>query len=229
MPKKVIQKVTAWSFTRLSDFEQCPLMFKLKHIEKIKEPTRPCFERGKTIEQAAYAYITTPKLKLPISCEAFNAEFAALKNLRKVFIQQNIAFDCKWKLTDWFDPKCWLRVQMDIFYNTPNFAQVVDLKTGKIYEDKIDQLDLYNLAALHLPMTSGMVDVTPTESQASMWYLDQGETRDRTLRIEGMKDLKEKWCDRVAPMFVETKYEPTPTHKCRWCPYRKGLLGKCEF
>ena len=33
--------VTAWSYSRLSDYQQCPAKFKHKHMDKLPDPPGP--------------------------------------------------------------------------------------------------------------------------------------------------------------------------------------------
>jgi hypothetical protein len=79
------------------------------------------------------------------------------KNRKAVLSQRDMAFDNDWKPVDWFAKNAWVRIKMDLLLEEPSVqggkhwrVHVVDLKTGRIYEDKLDQLDLYNLAALCL-------------------------------------------------------------------------------
>ena len=41
------ERIKAWSYSRLADFEQCKLRAKLKYIDRIPEPARP-LPPGKT-------------------------------------------------------------------------------------------------------------------------------------------------------------------------------------
>ncbi len=58
MPRKRIQKITAWSFSRYGDYQKCPLMAKFKAIDKIKEPSNKYLKRGTAIHKEAELYQT---------------------------------------------------------------------------------------------------------------------------------------------------------------------------
>ena len=235
MPIKVVKRFTAWSFSRLIEYEECPFKAHQKHILRNTEPDKLVFQRGRDIETEAYAYIFDPKGKLPKSCEAFPEEFTLMrKNRKAVLSQRDMAFDVNWRPVDWFAKDAWVRIKMDLLLEEPTGktkqhwrAHVVDLKTGRIYEDKLDQLDLYNLAALCLD--ESIITHHPQVSFAEMWYLDQGETRERTLFLKDVAKAKAYWAKRVKPLFADGAFLPRPGNHCRWCHLSKTKGGPCPY
>lgn len=236
MPIRVIKKFTAWSFSRLIEYEECPFKAHQKHILKNTEPDKPVFQRGRDIETEAYRYIfNKDTIPLPKSCEAFPEEFALMrKNRKTVLSQRDMAFDNDWKPVDWFAKNAWVRIKMDLLLEEPSVQggkhwriHVVDLKTGRIYEDKLDQLDLYNLAALCLD--ESIITHAPQVSFAEMWYLDQGETRERKLLRTEVEKAKAYWAKRVKPLFADTSFLPRPGMHCRWCHLSKSKGGPCPY
>ena len=63
------KKIRSWSFSRLSDFEACPLKAKLKIIDKIPEPERE-LPPGKTERWTARISFSnrSTRLSIPASC-----------------------------------------------------------------------------------------------------------------------------------------------------------------
>ena len=106
----------------------------------------------------------------------------------------------------------------------------VDIKTGRIYEDKVDQVDLYNLVSIC------MTDIFPREAESSaaqLWYLDQGQTRPEEswtgITRSDIEKEKKRWEKRVRPMMMDEAFLPTPGEQCRYCPHRKSVGGACRF
>ena len=75
------ERIKAWSYSRLVDFEQCKLRAKLKYIDRIPEPARPlppgktehANDRGTRIHDAAERFVRggvelIPELKAPSLC-----------------------------------------------------------------------------------------------------------------------------------------------------------------
>jgi hypothetical protein len=236
MPIKIIKQFTAWSFSRLIEYEECPFKAHQKHILKNTEPDKPVFQRGRDIEAEAYRYIFDKKpVPLPASCQAFPDEFKFMrKNQQVVLSQRDMAFDQDWRPVDWFAPNAWVRIKIDLLLEelAPGSKKhwrihVVDLKTGRIYEDKLDQLDLYNLAALCLG--DEIITHGPQVSFAEMWYLDHGETRERSLFLTDVAKAKAYWAKRVKPLFADKSFLPRPGMHCKWCHLSKNKGGPCPY
>jgi hypothetical protein len=234
--------LTAWSYSRLLSWEGCPFACKCQNIDKIAQPEREVLKVGKATEAAALDYIFGRVDKLPTSCERFPEELAALRKISKrLVVKKKIAFNREWKVCDYFDKAAWLRIEMDIFWEELIPGQkkhwrvrVVDIKTGRVYEDKVDQVELYNLCALVLAADdSGIVTHSPQTAFSELYYLDEGEIRDRSMVVTDLVAAKAYWEKRAAPMLADTSFKPTPSYRCKWCFYRKDNRkeggGQCPF
>lgn len=253
MPIKKVKRITAWSYSRLTAWEECPFKAKMKFIEKVEEPEGPALARGRAMEDAIYGFLF-PKhdgllkkakarlIKLPASGELFPEELDALKKIASgVLNNRELAFDREWRQCDWKDwDRVYVRIKMDLLWLSSLKAQfkeptskrdaclrVVDLKSGKIYEDKLDQLDLYLVAALKLE--PGVLPMTADVAQAEMWYLDQGETRVATMMRHDLPKKLAAWDKRVAPMLADESFLPTPGWQCKRCYLSKTKGGPCVF
>jgi len=217
------------------DYEQCPFKAARKHLDKMTEPDRGALARGREVEEAVYAYIFRRAKSLPAAGARFPEELAALRKIhRSVLSNREMAFTRDWKPCDWFASDAWVRIKMDLLWEEAlpgskryTRAHVVDLKTGKIYEDKLDQLDLYNLAALLLG--DDLLPSAPDTAFAEMYYLDQGETRDRSLVRSGVAKAQRHWEQRVRAMFADASFLPKPGMYCRFCHLRKDAGGPCPY
>ena len=82
MPR--VRPVTAWSYSRWSGHDTCPLQFKLRTIDKIEEPPAPPMIRGGKIHKMAEVWVSHAKrFPLPDELESFTEEFLELRKLRK--------------------------------------------------------------------------------------------------------------------------------------------------
>jgi RecB family exonuclease len=233
--------LTAWSYSRLTTWEECPLKCKLKNIDKIQEPDGPAKGRGIAIEGEVMDYIFGRAKTLPESCARFPEELAALRKIsNRLVIKKKLAFTREWKLCDYFGSDAWLRIEMDLFWEELIPGQkkhwrvrVVDIKTGKIYEDKVDQVELYNLCALLLDEPDDFVTHSPQTAFSELYYLDQGETRDRAMVASDVAKAKSYWENRAVRMLADTAFQPTPSYRCKWCFFRKANKaeggGQCPY
>ena len=238
--KKIIpiKQATSWSFSRYSDYKQCPLKFKLKHIDKIKEPPNPAMARGAAIHTLAEDYIKGKGRTLPPELKLFGDELKALrkqfkKSINGMVVEDNWSFTKDWAETEWDNwIHCWVRIKLDCAHHEGDDILIVtDWKTGKfraeMNEDYVEQLELYALAALLLH--PHLKEVRPR-----LAYLDQGTVypdADKPL-IFTPKDidrLKKVWAKRTKAMMNDTTFAPRPNDKCRWCFFSASKNGPCKY
>lgn len=230
--------VTSWSFSRWMDYRTCPAKFKYKHLDKLPEPPSPAMARGIEIHKKAEDYTNGKLRTLPTELSKFKAEFKKLREQKIKHVEEQWAFKSDWSLTRWNDwTGCWLRVKLDVAYiNIEHNAIVpIDHKTGSFRPEKNDeymlQCELYGVAGL---TQIEEVDV----ASPRLWYIDHGRVypdpeQDEPELEYFRKDLKsgkKQWEDRVAPMFKDRNFRPTPSERgCRFCHYRKANGGPCKY
>ncbi len=237
--KKVIpiKTATSWSFSRYSDYKQCPKKFQLKHLQKIQEPQNDAMARGSQIHTLAEGFIRGTEAKLAPELKSFADYFKMLKQMFKkksqsMVVEDNWAFTKVWDETAWNDwANCWVRIKLDLAYHEDDVTLIInDWKTGKFRpeqnEEYVEQLELYALSALLLH--SHIEKAKPRLS-----YTDQGRIypngKDEPELIYTRADipkLKKLWETRVKKMMNDTSFAPRPNDKCRWCFY--GQSGKAK-
>lgn len=225
---------TAWSYSRLADYETCPARFAYKYIIKIPEGENEAFVRGNKVHKMAEQFVngelgTEP----PREIASFGALFKMLReNPEGVFTEQQWAFTNTWQVTGWFakPPKqAWVRNVVDLGINHGDgHCLIVDHKTGKKYDTNREQVEQFGMSALlRFP------DVQTVETR--LWYLDSGEevksgTGKNDLPFitrDNLPDLKLKWKARTEPMFADRAFRPRKNSKCKWCPFASNSGGPC--
>ena len=215
---------TAWSFSRLELWEECPLRAKLRHIDKVPEPPAPALVRGSAIHTLAEEYSLGKLKKLPDELKLFKLEFKNLLSLsKKLQVEQQLGLDENWQPTDWFGPKCWCRIVMDCMYDLEKVRCVIDYKTGRVNQEKHRaQLSLYAIGAFATAPKS------TTEVSTQLWYLDHGQSVCVLFKKSKLAKLKGEWERRAEPMLKDRIFNPNPGDACRWCPYAKKRGGPCK-
>lgn len=221
----VDNQITAWSYSRLQVYKQCPLKAKFKFIDKLPEPGSAAMDRGAEIHKEAENYVKGLTLvkKFPASLKLFRNEFEVLRGEKSAIAEREWAFNVKWEPTSWFGKDAWLRVKLDLSYVRDVTAFVVDYKTGKGNPDlQKSQLELYALGAfITLPDIKNVV--------SEFWYLDQGVTVKEEFQRSQLAALKKKWLADVKPMLKDKSFAPRPNDKCRWCHYGKEGSKLCDY
>lgn len=231
--KKRPTHFTAWSFSRYSDYRQCPRKAKLKHIDKIEEPPNDAMRRGADIGRLAELYIKGKVRTLPKVLDKFKKTFASMrdtykKNPQRMVVEDQWALDGKWARSEWFAKDCVVRIKVDAGrLESKGFMLITDWKTGKYRAEKreeyVEQLELYCLGAL-------VLDETLEKVQARLAYLDEGiifpepesdEEATLTFTRADIPKLKRTWDKRTRAMLLDRSFPPRPNDKCRWCHYRK--------
>lgn len=217
-----LKKMDAWSYSRLADWETCPLKAKLKHVDKIKEPGSAAMERGSMIHKLAEDYTNKILTKIPPELKTFEKQFNDLRKMNPT-CEEQWAFTPDWKPTGWFNSP-WLRVKTDVsFLNKARTeGTITDHKTGKEKEEHDDQLSLY---AVGFFAREPKLEVV----HSGLWYLDQGTVRELDFVRDQFPELQEFWQDRVRPMMEDTRFPAKPNRLCQWCHFRASNGGPCKF
>jgi len=214
--------LTAWSYSRAADYAQCPLRFKLKHIDKIQEPPSAAMARGRDIHKEAELFVLG-KGPLTDSLKKFEDLVTELAAFPGVAAELKAGFTRHWKKTGYFAKDVWLRAVFDIFLPyADDTALVADFKTGKRYASNDEQVELFALAAMCFAPNVKTVETR-------LWYLDTGEEEIAEFDATQRDALISKWEAKVAPMFNDSVFAPRPNDKCRFCHFSKSRLNLCKF
>lgn len=227
MPKKVapLLRIFAWSYSRWQDYNKCPLLAKLKHIDRLKEPPSAAGDRGGLIHNLAERHVVGAIKVLPKELEPFSEEFKELRSYKKVHCEQDWAFTKDWKPTGWTDRDAWLRIKMDVAVHDKenDLAIVIDYKTGRIYDDHEQQRSLYALGAfLTFPKIKKVI--------VKHWYIDLGEEKITEYLAEDLDKLKKEWTKRTLAMLTDSSFKPTPSpESCKYCAFKASKGGPCVY
>lgn len=219
--------VTSWSYSRYAAYEQCPLQFKLRYIDKLPEPESPSFRRGNEVHKALADYIVGKRDALPDAVtdryhKALYAEMRAIAPEDKQ-VEQQWAFTASWEPTGWFAKDAWLRSVLDFatLYDDMS-AEVVDHKTGKRYGSNDDQMELFAVAL--------MAKFLPAQKVTTrLVYVDTGDQEFGEYTRDEFTKIKSKWEGKVRPMLSDTTFLPRPNEKCRFCNFSKSKGGPCRY
>lgn len=221
--------VTAWSYSRLADYEQCPAKFRYKYLEKMPEPGSPAMERGNVIHKQAENFIKSRDRSAEVPKDLkYVAE--ELKYLRDVgaMAEEEWGFqnDFAWtRRKGWFGDDVWFRAKADVVVEyDDNTLLLGDWKTGKKYDVNEDQVELFALAGFHrFPKVK--------EVDTRLWYTDlSGDNEVRRIYYEDEVDrMIKKWNKKTTAMFADRKFPPKPNDRCKWCHYRKSNGGPCRI
>jgi putative RecB family exonuclease len=240
----------AWSYSRWTDYERCPQLFKFKVIEKRPEPSNEYMERGQRIHQLAEVALLKPKTKIPADLKRVAKEIKLLRSL-KAEPEGMLTFTDQFKgKTGWFAKDAWARIKVDAKTRVTYYEAltdiapdevgqgqrgqldkltsglwVVDWKTGQFKPERsADQVELYALGAyLDDPVAEFVI--------VSLIFIDFGRAVHAyyDLSAKQLARLKDKWLKKIAPMQKDTVFRPKPGPQCSWCFFGKSKGGPCRY
>jgi RecB family exonuclease len=223
-----------WSFSALVDYEACPLRFKFKKIDRVKEPPRPPdnpLERGNRVHDHLERYV---KGELPslsgIEAREIKAFQDALLHARDLYatglaaVEENWWFDEDWSICDRDSVWLWSKLDLNVRDEANGLSVVVDYKTGKSLYKAIDHAQQMQLYAAATALRQAWADKIVVE----LWYVDEGHakaqiyTREQALSFVGRFDL------RARQIYADKYFRPNPNKvTCRYCPYGPRVNGHC--
>lgn len=222
-------KVTAWSYSRYETWARCPLQFKFKFVDKLKEAGSPAMERGTVIHLSLAKFCANEEDHLEADAMKHPSILKLAQEIRAVpaadkDVEQQWGFKADFGPTGWFGGDTWFRSILDagVFYEDRVY-EAVDWKTGKRYGSNEDQVETQALAVLK--RNPSVVKVI-----TRLAYVDSGDHVFGEYPATHREKIAAKWHKKVAPMFLDTIYAPRPNDKCRFCTWRRsGDTPKCAF
>jgi hypothetical protein len=221
--RRAPKRFTAWSYSRWTDYENCPRQARFKHLDKLPEVKGKALERGSQIHTEGENFLIRKTRGVPTSYVAFKTQLETIRR-RGAIAEGSWTFTRDWELTEWNDwDAAWVRMKIDAHYVDGNGAlRVIDFKTGKVRDSNVPQLELYGLGGLlRYPEVQTV--------RAEFWYLDAGESHALVFKREEVETLRAEWLRRTKPMLTDTRFKPKPGYACKWCSFSKTKGGPCEF
>lgn len=222
-----MKDITAWSFSRLKDFEQCPLKAYKKYVEKASQEhmDMTAANRGSMVHTSAELFVQGdgPFIKEMAKFRDYFADVKIEYEAGDVIVEQDWGFDKDWSVTGWFDKDVWCRMKLDTLRTKtrnddgdPVHVIPTDYKTGKKYGNEVSHGQQGQIYAVGTFLRFPTVEVADVE----LVYLDQGQTTKRTYTREKAMKFLPSWTSRGLKMTEATDYPPKPNKMtCMWCPF----------
>lgn len=226
-------KLYALSWSRISNYRQCPKQFAAKYIDKTypDESDNPAFAKGTKVHKQLEDYIlflkkegdepTTGKIAtnvLPIINSYFDKFPAA-----QIFAEKQISLDHDWASTTWFGSPADVKFRgiMDMLvFESETELTIIDFKTGKVrpYDDDLGQLHM---------MASFMFELYPYIQVVKAVYLfaEHKKKSAQTFLREDHKKTKASFDIEYIEVNEDTEFEARKNQYCYFC----GIKQDCEY
>lgn len=219
----------ALSWSRLSDFDQCPRKFKFKYIDKLTNFTiqdeSVHLIRGQNVHKALENYALAKnegkdvkESSLPEVEQTKPLINSFMANFPSVIPEQQISVDKNWKQVEWFSKQSYYRAILDLIAISPRTVVIGDYKTGKFKDYSPD-----GPGQLELSATIGMNLWPDVEVVDTMYiYVDHKKTIKRSFTPAADRErLTVHFVKKHETVNAEQNWDPKKNQFCHFCPATK--------
>lgn len=234
----------ALSWSRLSDYQQCPRKFKLKYIDKAENfqekdaDKSPHLVRGGNVHKALENYVIKltagqegiPESSLPEveSTKPLIQNYAKAFGLTNIHPEQQVSVNKDWKQVEWFDRQSYYRAIFDFIAlkhenGIVTYVDIVDWKTGKFKDYSADQPGQLELSA------AIAMNMWPTAKEVCTRYVyvDHKKTITRKFSEEHDKQyLTMHFVKEHNTVNNDEQFNPAQNEFCKYCQATKL---QCQF
>lgn len=224
----------AISWSRWSDFDQCPRKFYLKYVDKAQnfkeDPKDKSLHlvRGEQLHKQLENYVM---YKIDVAQGMAGAVRPAMSEVTEsvtplldqlmltssaVLPETQLAINREWKQVEWFDKKAAMRAILDLIALRPNHAIIWDYKSGK-YKPYADECGQLHLSAAMIISLKGLdyVDV-------SYLFLDEKKPEGIRVTQEDARRVIKIFDERYERVNAEVKWDPKRNEFCGFCAASKA-------
>jgi len=211
----------ALSYSRLSDYENCPRKFKSKYLTKTypNDPNNPYFIRGSAIHKQLEDYANariSGRDPSPLSddiARAGNIIEGVVKGYSIIYTEQQIAVDKDFNSVEWFSKQAYYRAIFDLVAIEQSKALIIDWKSGKVrdYDDS-------DTGQLHL--SSGiLMSIKPQIEEVTTAYafVEHNQTIARKFTRDQLSDLIAPFHKAHAEVNRDKEFLPIKNKYCYFC------------
>jgi hypothetical protein len=225
--------ITAWSISRLRNFETCAYRVALESAEKREKPPQPDdgpLQRGIRVHGVAEAYVKgetdelieeLSKSKVVEVLEFYRACYAE----GKAIVEEDWGHRNDWSVTGFWDDDVWLRLKLDaatFLDEGKTAALITDYKTGKSWGKEVKS---YEQGAIY---TIAMMFRNPTlmNVECNFLYTDENKIKPFKFTRLQMPPLIKRFTQRALRLTLCTRFEPKPNRgNCMYCPFGPNEQG----
>jgi len=224
------------SFSKLKNFEKCPLSVKLGSIDKLPRPVPKSDApnvRGDKIHKIAEYWVNGgfEEDKFPKDLRKFEDYFRNLRTMymdRMVELEEEWGFTYDWEKCGYWDDNVAIRIKCDnVIHHDETSLTVTDYKTGKSMGNEVSHTQQGQFYAIGAFMRYPKV----THVTVDIIYLDEKKRMTKHYTREKALALLVNLQKRIDEMFDTTVFRAKANkYNCQWCDYGPtNGTGACQF
>lgn len=218
--------MTAWSYSRLSNFETCPRKYaEISVYKRVRDEDSPASAEGQKWHDALAARIKkgTP---LPLQMRWMEPLMESfMRQPGEKYAEEQLAITSDLKTTGWFAKDVWCRSIFDFTLDMGNTAITIDWKTGRHeITDFTQQRIASAVLMLHAPELQ--------EVKFGYYWTQKRKMTPNPPEVVTRADIP-KVFDALKPRLATYNYAheidqfpPRQNDGCRWCPVKTCQFNK---
>lgn len=208
-------KPFTWSYSRLKNFEVCPLRhYEIDIAKNIKEEESENLTWGNEVHKALARRMSLGTA-LPASMASYEKWCERIGNGEgRIIVEQKLAISKDFAPCGYFDSNVWYRSIADLIKIVGPVALAVDWKTGKVLEDGVQLALMAACIFAHYPE----LEKIRTEF---VWLKDGCTSREDFTRGQMATVWRNIWhrIEELEAAHATQNYPAKPGYLCRkWCP-----------
>jgi len=214
----------ALSFSRLSNYEQCPRQFAAKYITKTypDDSDNPNFVHGNNIHRQLEEAVQAKKRGLTIEANHIQCVqdcHTLINNLVKsyqyVYTEQQLCVNKDWSELDWFSRSAYYRAILDLILIDDNFtnAFVIDWKSGKVRDYDDSPTGQLVLAACILFSLKPSLQ----EIEIAYMFVEHKQTIRRQYSRKNLEKMKAPFDGKFNEVNGDKEFKPKSNQYCYFC------------
>lgn len=210
------------SYTKISMYMECPRKKRYKYDERRDIPASPAAQRGIDYHRELETAISSPEPTQLSEQFTFYSDYLGRLRALSAQAEYKFALTKEWTPVPWESSDAWVIGVADVWVASNPTSHVQDWKTGQIYPNHENQGEFY---------ATSLFSYVPEarEIRATFIYTDLRKTREWTYHRDQLDSLRSRWASRIERMERDTENAPTPSFRCRSCPFSRGKGGPCQF
>lgn len=226
----------ALSYSRMSDYLQCPLKFKSKYIDKDypDDSDNPAFVKGNAIHKQVENYIIwlgSTEKGSPPEMGQYTKDFTSLLHTLhsqsggKLYPEKQLATNQSWEHTTWFakpDVVKWRAIIDFMAFMSPNHLLLGDVKSGKVqpYQDG-------PLTQLRLSASMCFSLYPKIETITSAYFFVEHKVTDKAVfHRESLPEMVRDFDAIHEKINTDKEFAYQKNQYCKWCLVP---AGKCPI
>jgi|GEM_PF-5547566 len=235
----------AYSVSRIELFSRCPLAYRLKYIDKVREYPPAIYLEGRAFHQVAEQYVAwclktgrstdfdhfvqlerEKAAELPAEleesfrnmCRTFmETHLVDFHSADEVLLEERIAVRRDFSACDYFDDQCFLRGIVDLAVKRNSTVTITDYKTSWRVPPRTEDESSLQMAAYALLVFSLFPDVERID--LILDYVRYGIEHRFTVDRDREHEIRERILSRIQRIEREDKFEARVSSFCEWCSF----------